>query len=383
MNTRTEFLEIADRIGARLCRDALWSGGRCNWTGEFREDDSIVLRALGPQVYQGTAGVAMFLWRLAETTGDGVIRRTAEGALRQALSKLPQRGCGFYSGGMGIRFAAALIRGEVDEEGALAEASTNRELLDVIGGSAGCIGALLALHRMRGGSRWLEAASAHADLLLAEAARSDEGWSWRTAPGPRNLTGFSHGTAGIGWALLEVWQATGESRFRAGGMEAFRYERSCFDAARRNWPDFRQETISYPAVWCHGAGGIGFARLRAWQLLGEDCLLAEARIALGTVAEALEADGNGCLCHGIAGNADLLVYATEVLGEEQWRAQAEETGRQMAARYERRSIPWRCVQAGVETPGLMTGIAGTGYHYLRLAGADAPTVLIPGVAGAG
>ena len=27
------FLEVADRIGNRLCRDAIWSDDRCNWLG--------------------------------------------------------------------------------------------------------------------------------------------------------------------------------------------------------------------------------------------------------------------------------------------------------------------------------------------------------------
>src|SRR5581483_2271946 len=154
--------------------------------------------------------------------------------------------------------------------------------------------------------------------------RGDEGWSWRTVGGMRrNLTGFSHGTAGIGWALLELWSATGEERFRGGALEAFRYERSLFDAEQRNWPDYREEETRYPAVWCHGAGGIGFSRLRAWQLLGDPETLAEARTALATTADTLREDRSFGLCHGTAGNADLLVYASDVLGEAGWREEAE------------------------------------------------------------
>ena len=30
---RRRFLDAASRIGRRLCRDAVWSEGRCNWLG--------------------------------------------------------------------------------------------------------------------------------------------------------------------------------------------------------------------------------------------------------------------------------------------------------------------------------------------------------------
>jgi len=377
---KPEFLEIADRIGARLCRDAWWSGGRCNWTADGKDGDSIAYGALGPQLYKGTSGIALFLWRLAEAAGDRIIRQTALAALRQALSKMPQAGCGLYAGGMGILFAAAEIRGDFDEDAVVRQAALEPSTLDVIGGSAGCIAVLLHLHRLRGRSRLLEIAVSHGDMLLSQAVRAEAGWSWKALKPRRNLTGFSHGAAGIGWALLELWSATGEAQFRAGALEAFRYERSCFDAEQRNWPDFRVEATSYPVLWCHGAAGIGFSRLRAWQILGDAESLAEARTALSTVSDPKSSCGNFSLCHGTAGNADLLIYAAQVLGEEHWLAAAETLGQDGAARYERRHMPWPCGLPGAsETPDLMLGLAGIGYFYLRLADPVAtPTVLLPG-----
>jgi lantibiotic modifying enzyme len=393
-----EYLEIADRIGARLCRDALWSGGKCNWTADCKEGDAIVHGSLGPRIYSGTSGIALFLWRLAEATGDRIIRRTALAALSQALSKMPQPrmpqpgmpqpgmpqpGCGLYSGGLGILFAASEIRGDWDEDAVVRQAALEPSTLDLIGGSAGCIAVLLHLHRQRGGSRLLETAIGHGDLLLSQAVRTGDGWSWKTTGSPRNLTGFSHGAAGIGWALLELWSATGESRFRTGALEAFRYERSCFNPERRNWPDFRGATPSYPVLWCHGAAGIGFSRLRAWQLLGDAELLAEARTALSTVSDPNSSCRSFSLCHGTAGNADLLIYAAQVLGEEHWLTAAEAAGRQGASRYERRHLPWPCGSPDCnETPDLMLGLAGIGYFYLRLADPmRTSTVLLPGGSG--
>src|ERR1700676_2427235 len=108
------FLATAERIGARLCRDAVWYQGRINWTSDFLDGESIAHGALGPELYSGTAGIALFLWRLAEATGERIFRVTAEAALRQALESTPLSGCGLYSGGLGILYTAAEIRQEVD-----------------------------------------------------------------------------------------------------------------------------------------------------------------------------------------------------------------------------------------------------------------------------
>src|SRR5215467_8741951 len=98
---KSEHLEVAVRIGARLCRDAVWYERKCNWTSDFLHGDEIVHGALGRDLYDGSSGIALFLARLASATGERIFRRTAEGAVRHALAKLPDA-CGYYSGGLGI-----------------------------------------------------------------------------------------------------------------------------------------------------------------------------------------------------------------------------------------------------------------------------------------
>jgi lantibiotic biosynthesis protein len=82
------------------------------------------------------------------------------------------------------------------------------------------------------------------------------------------------------------------------------------------------------------------------------------------VRRALDARDPGfCLCHGLAGNADVLLEATGLLGEGWPGGLIEEA----AAR----------AVAPPGTPGLMLGQAGVGYFYLRAADPRAvPTVLL-------
>src|ERR1035441_6918709 len=153
----------------------------------------------------------------------------------------PAGGSGLYAGAPGILFAASQMGREITEAQALEATALRQEMFDLIGGSAGAIIALLCLYRAGGNARLLETAVSHGDLVLRHATRAEEGWSWRTIRAVRNCTGISHGTAGIAWALLELWQITRQDRFRAAALEAFRYERTCFDPLRQAWPDFREE----------------------------------------------------------------------------------------------------------------------------------------------
>jgi lantibiotic modifying enzyme len=262
----------------------------------------------------------------------------------------------------------------------LRQAAPDRSQPDLISGSAGAIAVLLNLHARAPSPPLLEAAVRHADLLLEEAARSDHGWSWKTIPASRNLTGFSHGASGIAWALLEVHRASGEDRFQEAALQAFRYEQCCFDQAEHNWPDFRGEQPSYPVFWCHGAAGIALSRLRAWQILGHPNLLSEARAGLQTVEQHSASLTGFSLCHGRAGNADVLIHASQVLGEESWLKTAQAIAEEGLERFERRRVPWPCgLPDANETPDLMLGLAGIGHFFLRLADpARIPSVLLPG-----
>jgi type 2 lantibiotic biosynthesis protein LanM len=405
------FLDTAAFLGRRLCRDALWSGDRCNWLGDSMEfvDGAwrVVHRALGPDLYGGTSGIALFLATLHRWTGEPLFRQTAKGAIAHALSRteeIPSAGrIAFYAGWTGIAYALASV-GVGFEDGALVDraygliADAAREDgagfgLDVVGGAAGAIPALIMLQRRERPHDLIAIASRLGEHLLAAARKSDAGWSWNTLDGQtqHDLTGFSHGTAGIAWALLELFAATGDTRFREAAERGFAYERQWFSKEHENWPDFRliatptpgSGTPSYGAAWCHGAPGIGLSRLRAYELIGGDMIRQEAEAATRTTMRLLSHPGAGLqgdftLCHGRAGNAELLIYAAEARGDEAARAVALAVGRQGTETFRRNDLPWPCgVPGGGETPNLMLGLAGIGYFYLRLYDpVNVPSVLI-------
>ncbi len=408
----TAFFENAFAIARRIVRDAIWSNGACNWLGPSIDSLNmwdIRQKSFGPDLYSGTSGVAVFLASVAQLANEPLIRRTAEGAARHAYQHAddfpPALRIGVYSGTIGIARALIQVGDLLDNsawqeqgialldriDGEVADAG-----LDVMSGYAGAVPVLLGLSRRYARPAWVELALRWGDQLERTAAKSAEGWSWKTIELPgrtagKNLTGFSHGTAGIGWAFCELFGATGELRFRNAADEAFRYELTHYSAENQNWPDFRdflrppgsEAAPAFGMAWCHGAPGIGLSRLRALQLTASPQARLEAEIAVQTTKRTLEsrdaAKAGFSLCHGCAGNADVLLEADRDLGIPGLRKLAEAIGYEGFERFESQRLPWPCGLPGAgETTSLMLGTAGIGYFYLRLANPKTPTLLMLG-----
>jgi len=368
--------------------------------------------ALGPELYGGSLGVAWFLAQLGAATGDPDFRRTALAATACSLRQLDRspRAAGFpisyYSGLVGTAYAVdrvAAMTGEralgehVDRLLArVAAGVTAPHVLDVIGGNAGAIPALLALYR--GGQRPAARGVAErlGEELLQTAIRQGSVWTWQAekAAGPGigtvPLAGFAHGNAGLGLALFELYAATGRRDFRDGGRGAFAYEDGLFDAAEGNWPDLRPsgpettQTGQFTVAWCHGAPGIALARLRAAALDPESAAtyLSAARIALATTQAALDTvltleRHDATLCHGAGGLSEIVWTGGQWLGDAALAEAARAAGRALIDKYaESGSWPSGVATAG-PNPSLMLGKAGIGMHFLRLhAPESVPPVLI-------
>jgi lantibiotic modifying enzyme len=394
-------LAAAVEIGQSLVSSAVWHEDRCNWIGPARRDplDGSVsaYESLRPDLYAGSAGIAWFLAQLYASTGQKEFRRTAHGAIRHSLfaSGRMERvsRLSFYVGSVGIAFTAVELARrlgveelERDARACLRDAigaGVRGSPFDLVTGTAGTMAALPILSRRLGDEQLLDLAIALADRTLERAQSSRAGISWPSSDEPRqrNLTGFSHGAAGVGYGLLELFVATGCERFRGAAASAFEYERQLFDSELENWPDFRGMTRAartkpasrFLKYWCHGAPGIALARLRAWELLRDDACLADARAAIRTtrsaVTSALESERGGyALCHGLAGNAEILLESIDspAFAPDGLCDLVAESARHAATRAQSR-------QAG--SPSLFLGLAGIGYLNLRLHDRRLPSLL--------
>ena len=160
-----------------------------------------------------------------------------------------------------LRTAHMLVTNALDEE---ADGGAN----DIINGRAGAIVALLSLSRIPGWSFCLDVAT-RVGQQLCLAIRDDSNAKAATIP---LGTGLSHGAAGVGLALCELYRETSDPTFREHSDLAFFYEDTHFDERAGNWADIRPDadhedsaTPRFRSTWCYGAPGIALSRLNSAQ----------------------------------------------------------------------------------------------------------------------
>ena len=106
----------------------------------------------------------------------------------------------------------------------------------------------------------------------------------------------------------------------------------------------------------------------------------EAEAAIRATAKMLSAathawTDNFSLCHGLTGNAELLIYASQVLEDTRHLSLVNTIGELGIERYRKLKLPWPCGVPGAgESPNLMLGLAGIGHFYLRLYDSSKPNL---------
>ena len=82
------FRETAVELGDTLCRDAIWWGDDCVWLGDTvgAGDGVPVLQSCGADLYHGTAGIGLFLAKLATLTHISAHWEAASGAISHSLN---------------------------------------------------------------------------------------------------------------------------------------------------------------------------------------------------------------------------------------------------------------------------------------------------------
>ena len=394
------FAAEADRIAQELSRCAIRRGPGAAWIGLDWLGDAEVFQlvCLGPDLYNGVSGIALFVAAHAAVTGRkpsaelaiaGVahLRKTlkSRGAARMARSL----GVGGATGFGSIVYALTVMSKMLHDDSLLADAHVAAALfsdgliaadkqLDVIGGSAGGILGLLRLYRDSHSADVLNRAIKCGEHLIAQSRLGPEGGrSWvGQGLGKRALNGMSHGAAGFAYALDSLAAATGREDFAAAAAECIAFEDSTFDAGRNNWPDLRGEgEPSWPCQWCHGAPGIGLARIAMIRKKGRGQLKDD-------VARAVEGAAKGwpgsvdTLCCGTLGNVEFICEAAASLGRKDL---GELAARRLLSVIENAASAgdyrWNSGQ-GKFNLGLFRGLAGVGYTALRQVDGSLPNVLI-------
>ncbi|BAZ21327.1 hypothetical protein NIES4073_22050 [Kalymmatonema gypsitolerans NIES-4073] len=402
--TQAQLAQEAVEIAKELQQRAIYAADSVTWIGMeyLPKEQRMQLQPLGYGLYDGVCGVALFLAAVAKITGDAGFRDLALSALQDLRKSLQntrdpnsqrkitkQIGIGGGIGLGSIVYSLVRVSQFLDEPELLDVASQGASLItqesiasdrqfDIISGSAGAILGLLSLYQAKPDPAVLERATALGYHLLINRTKSDSGFrAWATLEG-KLATGFSHGAAGIAYALLRLYKITQETVFLEAAEEAIAYERSVFSPSAGNWQDVREDKPSFMTSWCHGAPGIGLGRLGGLSILDTPEIRQEIAVAINTTQQ-FGLPNLDHLCCGNFGRMEVLLVGASKLSSSELRETVQKQAAWVVARAKQVGTFYLFPElpADVYNPGFFQGTAGIGYELLRLAYPESlPSVLL-------
>ncbi|MBD2594030.1 type 2 lantipeptide synthetase LanM [Nostoc spongiaeforme FACHB-130] len=382
-------VNYAYEIGKQLCSLKQDTSAAAPWQTIDFSSTGKKLVDIGSSLYTGSVGVALYLAYLDAIRPHPEFRPAAEQALDHAIKERDRVMIGAYQGKAGLIYTLTHLAQlwqqpqllELAEElcDELYPLISQDSYYDIINGVSGVIPVMLGLAQAHPHSHTaMRCAIACAEHLLQNAVTVGDTLAWPYNPelAQGHLTGFAHGNAGIGWALIRLGAYTNESKYIKAGLQAFAYEATQFDTVEGNWYDLRTSVMTKKApgakfgyFWCNGAAGIGLSRIDSWAILGktDSNILGEAHKALDITLRSFNRLTDDSLCHGKSGNSELLLRFALVRNKPYLQMEANVQATAQWRNFER-AHRWTCGAGGGDIlPDLMTGLSGIGMHFLRLA----------------
>lgn len=392
---------IIDQIEDSSFQDAL----SVSWLGlDWMQNSEVAqLVPLGEDLYNGMTGIALFLaayqYQFHDERSKKLLNKILNGLHEQIHASTSARwarslGIGGTAGIGSIIYALVNIASFLNDDAILEDAIAASKLytkelidadqgLDVISGSAGAILCLLALYRKTQSPDVLERAVLCGEHLLNSPRVGEAGSRTWVGLGLGNspLNGMSHGAAGYAYALSSLHQVTQRDDFADAARECLGYEQSQYDESEHNWPDLRKDADDKPfkmmvCQWCHGASGIGLARIGQVKA-GTSLNLLKTEIENASICTVRNWPNTvDTLCCGTLGGIEFLREAGDILNDEQIQKLASKRLKEIiATRYENGKYAIG-VGGNQFNLGFFKGLSGVGYALLRGLNPSLPNVLI-------
>lgn len=340
-------------------------------------------------VYEGSAGMVVFLANLYHATGDADVKKAAEEGGRWLGSHAAAETIhdnSLYFGWSGVAWAYCELYEATGNSMWLSQAQsiasrmamTNSSWLDLIDGAPGEGLLYLKLYGETRDSRWLTAAKRRGNWLLNHGVAIGNGLKWPVGLSQEwssiYYPGMAHGAAGVGYFLAELSRVAGKSdatRYLGGARKSAAYLRQ-IAVMHNGSPDWYYKepkyTDTFLVQWCHGAAGIGLFFLELYRVAGDAADLEMAKKCAASV-EKRGTRWSDILCHGVAGNAELYLALFRTTNEKIWLDHAIAAAKGIWARRDlSHGFPRWLSGDGTDAqnPNLMVGTAGIGSFFLAL-----------------
>lgn len=338
------------------------------------------VKAADSSLYDGSAGVALFLAYLSKFSDDGYqdSAKLLISNIRKEISedKLGKSISGYIGLGSLVYCFTHIwklwgddsFRVDIDNllEKIGPEVTSNNDV-DVLLGHAGCILALTPYLQITNSSLAKAIVTDCADKLLD---CDEQGVPyWKKTEYKR---GLSHGASGIAMALSRIGKVIPNPDYCLASEQIIEYENKLIQGGK--WTDTHKINGKDQVSWCHGASGIAIARLSINidkdQLSGKDVVLEEA---LREVRNNYWMDSH-CLCHGTIGNLEPIFDCQKYSIYPDFCEEYEKSLSKIFNDIKKNG--WHSLlPSQTQNIGLMTGLSGLGYFLLRQYENEIPSVL--------
>jgi lantibiotic modifying enzyme len=227
-------------------------------------------------LYYGNAGTLLFLDKLNRAAGREEYAEAMQRGVHFLDESLPNvKLYGLYDGIAGIAFSLSQLSDDPDASAVCSKATDDliagaqkqgnggvrwNDDNDIISGSAGIGLTLLSLgQELRRPELVNLAVQAGTDLLVRSIPTAHGRYWLHEIGAEKQYPNFSHGTAGIAYFLLKLYEQTGEKRFLDAAIDGANYLQSI---ASLNAPtrcllphELPEQSDLFYLGWCHGPAG--------------------------------------------------------------------------------------------------------------------------------
>jgi type 2 lantibiotic biosynthesis protein LanM len=368
---RARLLAGVQAIVDQLATTAIYGAEDVTWIGiELLNQQTWALRQISASLSSGLCGVTLFLAYAGAMTGNESYTLLARRALKTILSQVElyqdeMAQIGAFEGWGGILYTMTHLSIVWGDESIVAQATdiveiisnlvTQDEQFNIGRGSAGALITLLDLYRVKAIAKVLDVAILCGDHLLNAAKSTEQEGGWESLSQGQTENEFLYGSMGICWALLELAAVTGDERYALAAKATL--TRNAMQGASTVENSSNHELFS--------ALGKGLASLALLRHIDGPMVHAQLQMIVASLP-VHEIVQSRSLAQGEIGVLDLLLLASVAQNNDHYTTAIEHLGAQLLERIERQN--WQCSSpAGIEIPGLMTGLSGLGYELLRLA----------------
>ncbi len=361
-----------------------WDSQNVSWINTSIIDGKLHLNPMNDSLYDGLSGISLMYLSLWKITKEDDYLTIAEKIIFDIMSRIDSTKknipIGAFTGLSSILYTVLnfyvftykslyalyakklllMIRNKLPED----------VFLDVISGMAGTLIVLIRYYELTKELEILELAKKCGDLIINKAIKvSSQEVGWITID-KEPLSGFSHGNAGIIFALHLLNKHINSKKIKDIINKGLQFEVN--NKYQSRWNDLRtSKPGSDLGAWCHGSSGILLSRLEL-QSSDDNYVKNQSKIDINHAISNIKEFGFGKeqnLCHGDIGNALIMLKYAQHTQEDKWNVILQD--------YFSKVIPEYILelQNNIQPLGLMTGLAGVVYGLLLFYDSRLPNVL--------